>query len=201
MLLSGTISLVWRTVFSSFCFQQIFWPTNFPLVFLHLRMSLSHLHLLRLFSLDDISLLSGLEKCSTSFWPPQFLMKSQQAFHCFPRQRVTIVVLLSGFLSLSSMFSSLIVCQSLDFFEHVQSVVGWEFWICTFVSAAAAAKSLQWCLTLCDSIDGSLPGSAVPGILQARTLTFVSTRFQSFRPLFFQTYFSARALSLLVGLW
>ena len=33
-----------------------------------------------------------------------------------------------------------------------------------------AAKSLQSCLTLCDPIDGSTPGSAVPGILQARTL-------------------------------
>ena len=35
---------------------------------------------------------------------------------------------------------------------------------------AAAAKSLQSCLTLCDPIDGSPPGSPVPGILQARTL-------------------------------
>ena len=35
---------------------------------------------------------------------------------------------------------------------------------------AAAAKSLQSCPTLCDPIDGSPPGSAVPGILQARTL-------------------------------
>ena len=35
---------------------------------------------------------------------------------------------------------------------------------------AAAAKSLQSCPTLCDPIDGSLPSSAVPGILQARTL-------------------------------
>ena len=34
-------------------------------------------------------------------------------------------------------------------------------------TAAAAAKSLQLCLTLCDPIDGSLPGSPVPGILQA----------------------------------
>ena len=34
---------------------------------------------------------------------------------------------------------------------------------------AAAAKSLQSCPTLCDPIDGSLPGSSVPGILQART--------------------------------
>ena len=37
------------------------------------------------------------------------------------------------------------------------------------VTAAAAAKSLQSCPTLCDPIDGSPPGSPVPGILQART--------------------------------
>ena len=36
-------------------------------------------------------------------------------------------------------------------------------------AAAAAAKSLKLCPTLCDPIDGSPPGSAVPGILQART--------------------------------
>ena len=41
-------------------------------------------------------------------------------------------------------------------------------------AAAAAAKSLQWCLTLCDPIDGSLPGFPVPGILQARTLEWVA---------------------------
>ena len=38
------------------------------------------------------------------------------------------------------------------------------------VAAASATKSLQLCLTLCDPIDGSLPGSPVPGILQERTL-------------------------------
>ena len=37
-------------------------------------------------------------------------------------------------------------------------------------AAAAAAKLLQSCPTLCDPIDGSPPGSAIPGILQARTL-------------------------------
>ena len=41
-------------------------------------------------------------------------------------------------------------------------------------AAAAAAKSLQSCPTLCDSIDGSPPGSPVPGILQARTLEWVA---------------------------
>ena len=40
--------------------------------------------------------------------------------------------------------------------------------------AAAAAKSLQSCLTLCDPIDGSPPGSAVLGVLQARTLEWVA---------------------------
>ena len=40
-------------------------------------------------------------------------------------------------------------------------------------AAAAAAKTLQSCLTLCDPIDGSPPGSPVPGILQARTLEWV----------------------------
>ena len=40
--------------------------------------------------------------------------------------------------------------------------------------AAAAAKSLQSCPTLCDPIDGSPPGSAIPGILQARTLEWVA---------------------------
>ena len=42
------------------------------------------------------------------------------------------------------------------------------------LNAAAAAKSLQSCPTLCDPIDGSPPGSPVPGIFQARTLEWVA---------------------------
>ena len=45
--------------------------------------------------------------------------------------------------------------------------------------AAAAAKSLQSCPTLCDPIDGSPPVSPVPGILQARTLEWVAISFSS----------------------
>ena len=45
--------------------------------------------------------------------------------------------------------------------------------------AAAAAKSLQSCPTLCDPIDGSPPGSPVPGILQARTLEWVTISFSN----------------------
>ena len=44
-------------------------------------------------------------------------------------------------------------------------------------AAAAAAKSLQSCPTLCNPIDGSLPGSPIPGILQARTLEWVAISF------------------------
>ena len=45
--------------------------------------------------------------------------------------------------------------------------------------AAAAAKSLQSCLTVCDPIDGSPPGSPIPGILQARTLEWVAVSFSN----------------------
>ena len=46
-------------------------------------------------------------------------------------------------------------------------------------AAAAAAKSLQLCQTLCDPIDGNPPGSPVPGILQARTLEWVAIAFSN----------------------
>ena len=46
-------------------------------------------------------------------------------------------------------------------------------------SAAAAANSLQSCPTLCDPIDGSPPGSPIPGILQARTLEWVAISFSN----------------------
>ena len=54
------------------------------------------------------------------------------------------------------------------------SILAWKIpW--TEEPAAAAAKSLQSCPTLCDPIDGSPPGPAVPEILQARTLEWVAT--------------------------
>ena len=55
---------------------------------------------------------------------------------------------------------------------------GLAFYI-TFSAAAAAAKSLQSCPTLCDPINGSPPGSPVPGILQVRTLEWVAISFSS----------------------
>ena len=50
-----------------------------------------------------------------------------------------------------------------------------------FSLLAGAAKSLQSCPTLCDPIDGSPPGSPVPGILQARTLEWVAISFSLLR--------------------
>ena len=67
--------------------------------------------------------------------------------------------------------------------------LSWPFSLClsslSFISpspppaAAAAAKSLQSCPTLCDPIDGSPPGSPIPGILQARTLQWLATSFSN----------------------
>ena len=52
-----------------------------------------------------------------------------------------------------------------------------KYWFMLQHAAAAAAKSLQSCPTLCDPIDGSPPGSPVPGILQAGTLEWVAISF------------------------
>ena len=49
----------------------------------------------------------------------------------------------------------------------------------TPAAAAAAAKSIQSCPTLCDPIDSSPPGFPIPGILQARTLEWVAISFSN----------------------
>ena len=51
--------------------------------------------------------------------------------------------------------------------------------IYTYIYTAAVAKSLQSCPTLCDPIDGSPPGSSIPGILQTRTLEWVAIAFSN----------------------
>ena len=61
-------------------------------------------------------------------------------------------------------------CIKYCLFAKMQNVTG---------VTAAAAKSLQACLTLCDPTDGSPPGSPVPGILQARTLEWVALSFSN----------------------
>ena len=54
-----------------------------------------------------------------------------------------------------------------------------EILYCLVAAAAAAAKLLQSCPTLCNPMDGSPPGSPVPGILQARTLEWVAISFSN----------------------
>ena len=57
-------------------------------------------------------------------------------------------------------------------------MVGWHHRLIGH-AAAAASKLLQSCLTLCDPIEGSPPGSPIPGILQARTLKWVAISFSN----------------------
>ena len=63
--------------------------------------------------------------------------------------------------------------------SFVGKVMSLLFNMLSAADAAAAAKSLQLCPTLCDPIDGSPPGSPVPGILQTRTLEWVSISFSN----------------------
>ena len=70
----------------------------------------------------------------------------------------------------STQYSLLVIAQYLVFPSSIQI----EHWF-----PAAAAESLQSCPTLCDPIDGSPPGSPVPGILQARTLEWVAISFSN----------------------
>ena len=68
--------------------------------------------------------------------------------------------------------------------------------------AAAAAKSLQSCPTLCDPIEGSLPGSPVPGILQARVLEWGAITFSRLLvSKIKQTFLSTNLASLLAVEW
>ena len=68
-----------------------------------------------------------------------------------------------------------------------------------YYAVAAAAKSLQSCLTRCDPIDGSPPGSSVPGILQARTLEGVAISFSVswslLKPMFIELVMASNHLS------
>ena len=60
-----------------------------------------------------------------------------------------------------------------------EKIILLQFQFLPSFAAAAAAKSLQLCPTLCDPIDSSPPGSPIPGILKARTLEWVATSFSN----------------------
>jgi len=73
---------------------------------------------------------------------------------------------------------SLLLEKTLTVIIVQQKTENFVYWI-LFKRAAAAAKALQSCPTLCDPIDGSPLGSCVPGILQARTLEWVAISFSN----------------------
>ena len=75
--------------------------------------------------------------------------------------------------SLPCLPAQLIWCSSPAFLSALPHHTGLP------AAAAAAAKSLQSCPTLCDPIEGSPPGSPIPGILQARTLEWVAISFSN----------------------
>ena len=76
-------------------------------------------------------------------------------------------------------FGKIALVKSMNTFSslNTQSSINF-YWVYTR-HRFAAAKSLQLCPTLCHSIDGSPPGSPVPGILQARTLEWVAISFSN----------------------
>ena len=79
---------------------------------------------------------------------------------------------MQGERGLAQDFMSLIVCKTLQDAYYILRASA-------AAAAAAAAKSLQSCPTLCNPIDGSPPGSLIPGILQARTLEWVAISFSN----------------------
>ena len=103
--------------------------------------------------------------------------------HLFLQCEVWDVIVEAGW----GMFNPFMVAEgNLHAWKHTHGVG--TLWTCCpqsyfslshHLAAAAAAKSLQLCLTLCDPIDSSPPGSPVPGILQARTLEWVAISFSN----------------------
>ena len=76
-------------------------------------------------------------------------------------------------------FSHLEPACIINYFSSIHCLLTCRPYHPAAAAAAAAAKSLQSCPTLCNPIDGSPPGSAVPGILQARTLEWVAISFSN----------------------
>ena len=91
----------------------------------------------------------------------------------FFRQESCLSTFISMISSPENTYSSLLNPPLFGLVESVYLPLAWDR------VAAAAAKSLQSCPTLCDPIDGSPPGSPIPGILQPRTLEWVAISFSN----------------------
>ena len=79
---------------------------------------------------------------------------------------------------ISSLFLSKLIIRNTSYI-FIVAALAFTILIISLSESATTAKSLQSCLTLCDPIDGSSPGSPVPGILQARTLEWVAISFSN----------------------
>ena len=105
-----------------------------------------------------------------------------------------LVIILSGFVLLSYTYAYTSYTYAYIYIIYICIEFSLSLYICVCVyvcvyiyiyiilwyslyAATDAAKSLQLCLTLWDPVDGSPPGSAIPGILQARTLEWVAIAF------------------------
>ena len=121
-------------------------------------------------SLSTLFLSTPIDNRSDSFY---VTWKKRYMYILFPFSsyvKNSIVIFLKNFTYLLGPGRSLL--------QHVGSSNFVAFGI-QFPAAAAAAKSLQSCPTLCNPTDGSPPGSSVPGILQARTLEWVAISFSN----------------------
>ena len=119
----------------------------------------------RHFSKEDIQMVKKhMKRCSKSLLIREMQTKTTVRYHLIPMRKVIIKnsqTINSGE-GVEKMGSSYTVDRNVNWYNHY----GEQY--------AAAAKSLQSCPTLCDPIDGSPPGSPVPGILQAGTLEWVA---------------------------
>jgi len=90
-----------------------------------------------------------------------------------------VVPLPPGSTPASGLWCTPFLSPGLPFFLPDRSPPTFKAQHSNYLYAAAATKSLQSCLTLCNPIDGSPPGSSVPGILEARTLEWVAISFSN----------------------
>ena len=128
----------------------------------------NHRSLLKLISIESVMPSNHLILCcplllSPSIFPSIRVFSNKLALHIMWPKYWNF----SFSISLSSEYSGLI-SLIIDWLELIAAP-----------AAAPAAKSLQSCPTLCDPIDGSPPGSPVPGILQARTLEWAAISFSN----------------------
>ena len=127
-----------------------------------MTLSFPHLHLHFL----SFKILCQLHSCWISFWCGEL---SSLLFSLLNWNIVYDIVLVSDIQQNDSVI----------YFRFISITVYYKISNIILSITAAAARSLQLCLTLCDPIDGSWPGSSVPGIFQARILEWVAISFSN----------------------